>query len=232
MFVPLGTSHLVALALVMTAAAGFIAAVRRRNVPRLVRAVRAALAALLAGSWMAWVIFVYAQGWSSVGTLLPMNLCDWATIVVEITLLFPNQRSYELGYFWVLGGTLQALVTPALALDFPSPAFVIFFALHGGVMVSILFLTIGVEMRPWPSSIPRVAFWSLVYLATTLTINARFGTNFGFLSAKPPEPSLLDYLSPWPIYIVEEILLGGAIIVLLYAPYLIHDRIAARRARL
>ena len=126
----------------MITAAGLVAAVRRWRAPGLDRTVRAALSALLIGSWVAWVILVYAQGWNSVGTLLPMNLCDWATIVVTISLLFPNQWSYELAYFWALGGTLQALITPALALDFPDPAFVIFFALHGGVIVSVLFLTV------------------------------------------------------------------------------------------
>lgn len=228
MFVPFGTSHVTALALIVGGAAALIALARRWAAPALIRSVRVALASWLMACWAAWVVFVYARGWNSVATLLPMNLCDWATIVVTVTLLVPNQWCYELGYFWGLGGTLQALVTPALTIDFPSPAFLLFFALHGGVIVSVLFLTFATRMRPWPSSLPRVAFWSFVYLSSALAVNALFGTNFGFLSAKPAEPSLLDYLSPWPVYIFEEVLLGAGIIALLYAPYFVRDRIVAR----
>lgn len=230
MFVPFGASHLTALALIVGAACVLIVVGRLWNAPWLIGTIRAALAMLLIACWVIWFLFMYAQGWISVATLLPMHLCDWATIVVTITLFHPNQRTYELGYFWALGGTLQALLTPALALDFPNPAFVVFFALHGGVIVSVLFLTLGLRMRPRASSIPHVAAWSFAYLAAALAINALFGTNFGFLSGKPAEPSLLDYLGPWPVYIAEEVLLAAALIALLYAPFYFYDQVVVRRA--
>lgn len=230
MFALFGASHVVVLALIGGAACLLIVVGRLWNVARLTATIRAALAMFLIVCWAIWFLYVYAQGWISVATLLPMHLCDWATIAVVVTLLYPNQRSYELAYFWALSGTLQALLTPALTLDFPSPAFVLFFSLHGGVIASVLFLTLGIGMRPWPSSIPRVAAWSFAYLVAALAINALFRTNFGFLSAKPAEPSLLDYLGPWPIYIAEEVLLGAVLIALLYAPFYFYDRSVAGRA--
>ena len=105
----------------------------------------------------------------------------------------------------------------------------IFFVLHGGVIVSVLFLTLGLRMRPWPSSIPRVVIWSASYLVSAIVVNAAFGTNFGFLSAKAAQPSLLDYLAPWPYYIIELVLVGLGTIAALYAPFFFRDWIAGRR---
>ncbi len=144
------------------------------------------------------------------------------------TLIRPNQRTYELAYFWALGGTLQALLTPDLQYGFPDLRFDVFFLFHSGIIAAVLYLTFGSRLRPWPSSIPRVLLWSLVYLVLALTVNWAFKTNFGYLSAKPPGPSLLDALAPWPYYIGEMAVLGVISILIYYAPFYVADRLKAR----
>ena len=171
-FVPFEASHLGALGVTFAMAFALTAIVRTWDDPRLVAAIRWVLATILLGSWALWFALLYDKGWLSAATILPMHLCNWATVVVTITLIRPNQRSYELAYFWALGGTLQALLTPDLAVDFPDLRFLIFFALHGGVVASVLFLTLGLRMRPWPSSISRVVAWSLVYFVAAIAVNA------------------------------------------------------------
>ena len=168
------------------------------------------------------------RGWASAQTILPMDLCDWATIAAIATLLRPNQRSYELAYFWALSGTLQALVTPELYYDFPDLRFVVFFVFHGGTIAAVLFLTFARGMRPHPASLPRVLVWSLLYLATALAVNWLFGTNFGYLSGKPTKPSMLDMMGPWPIYIAELAGVGILYLFVLYAPFFTNDRLRPR----
>lgn len=230
-FTPFGASHLVVLAGVFAASFALSAAVRIDRRPFFALGIRWFLATVLVAAWVIWFALLYDKGWLSIATVLPMNLCDWATIAVLATLIRPSERTYELAYFWTLSGTFQALLTPALAVDFPDLRFIVFFALHGGVIVSVLFLTLGLEMRPWPSSIPRVVAWSFLYLAAAMGVNAHFGTNYGFLAEKPVEPSLLDLLAPWPYGIGELIVLGCGFVVLLYAPYLILDWRRARHSR-
>jgi long-chain acyl-CoA synthetase len=222
-FVLFEESHLGALA--ATAAVSLILIVTARIWASywIAAAIRWILAGFLIAGWALWFVLLYNKGWFSAATILPMQLCDWAALVTIITLIRSNQRTYELAYFWALGGTLQALLTPDLAIDFPDPRFLIFFALHGGVIASVLFLTLGLKMRPWPSSIPRVILWSLAYLVAAIAVNGIFGTNFGYLAAKPAQPSLLVFLAPWPYYIAEMMLLGGGFIILLYTPFLIWD---------
>jgi len=226
-FVPFDASHLSALA--ATFGTSLILVAIAWAWPSLAATIRFTLAAVLLATWALRFILLYDRGSFSVATTLPMYLCDWATVVVTISLLRPNQRTYDLAYFWGLGGTLQALLTPDLAIDFPDLQFVIFFILHGGVIVSVLFLTLGLRMRPWPASVPRVVVWSFVYLAAAIAVNAVFGTNFSYLRAKPLQPSLLDFLSPWPCYIAEMLPLGGVFIILLYSPFFVQDWSVSRR---
>lgn len=73
----------------------------------------------MSANWIAWMLLLYEKGWLGIGNALPLNLCDWATAATVITLVTPNQRSYELAYFWALAGTLQGMFTPDVKLAFP-----------------------------------------------------------------------------------------------------------------
>ena len=230
-FVRFGTPHLAVIALAFALPLGLTALVHRTRRTALERTISLAFAAELIATWALWYWLIVSQGWVSAATVLPMNLCDWAAIAALVTLVRPNQWSYELAWFWSLSGTLQALLTPDLAYDFPDLRFVVFFAFHGGVIASVLYLTLGLGMRPWSRSIPRVIAWSLAYLLSALAINSLFHTNFGYLSAKPATPSLLDYLGPWPVYVLALVGLGLLYIFLLYSPFLLADMAARRRDR-
>ena len=198
--------------------------------PLFERRVRLALAGLLIGTWIVWFMLLYARHWFGPGNILPMNLCDWAALLTIVTLLRPGQRSYELAYFWALSGTLQALLTPDLRYDFPDMRFDVFFLFHSGIIAAVLYLTFGARLRPWPSSLPRVVLWSLVYLGCAFAVNAIFNTNFGYLSAKPPGPSLFDAMAPWPYYIGELAVLGLLSILLYYSPFYFADRMRQSRS--
>ncbi len=224
-FVLFGTAHLCAIALAFLVPLVLAMATAMSRNGAFERFVRLAFAALLIGTWIVWFGLLYRRQWFAPGNILPMNLCDWAAILTIVTLLKPGQRTYELAYFWALGGTLQALLTPDLRYGFPDMRFDVFFLFHSGIIAAVLYLTFGSRMRPWPSSIPRVLLWSLVYLGCAVAVNAVFKTNFGYLGAKPPGPSLFDAMAPWPWYIAELALLGGVSVLLYYAPFYFVDRL-------
>jgi hypothetical integral membrane protein (TIGR02206 family) len=228
-FAAFGASHIAVLVLTAAVALGFAIVVRRLRSERFSHAVSLAFAAGLIATWAVWYWLIVKSGWVSAQTILPMDLCDWATIAVVATLIKPHRRTYELAYFWALSGTLQALVTPELFYDFPDLRFVIFFAFHGGTVAAVLYLALACGMRPSSSSLPRVIAWSLFYLVCALAVNRLFGTNFGYLSAKPAKPSLLDLMGPWPIYIAELAGLGILYALVLYAPFFIADRLRGTR---
>lgn len=226
-FQQFGTAHLGAILLTFVAPLG-LCAVNRITDGSITRALDWALAALLLGSEILKFILLYRDNELTIETAAPMRLCNWAAIVTMATLAYPNQGTYELCYFWALGGTLQALLTPDLSYEFPDPRFLSFFALHGGVVASALYLTFCLGMRPVPMSVPWVLAWSFLYLVTAMVANFILKTNFGYLRAKPSHPSLLDYLSPWPFYIPQLFLLAIVSCIVFYMPFFLLDQMRNR----
>jgi hypothetical integral membrane protein (TIGR02206 family) len=219
-----GPAHLGAIALTFMTPL-ILCAISRSGGNIATRIVSWLFVALLVGDKIFWYILLRRDGQLTIENVAPMQLCDWAAITAVITLIYPNQRTYELCYFWGLGGTLQALLTPDLAYGFPDPRFISFFATHGGVIAAALFMTLCMAMRPVPMSIARTLAWSTLYLAAAMMANATLGTNFGYLRTKPANPSLLDYMAPWPFYIGELALLAVVFTVVCYAPFFIIDRL-------
>ena len=224
-FVPFGADHLAAIALAFVVPVVLGIAARLSGRRRLIRALALAFALELIATWILWYWLIAARGWISASTILPMQLCDWAAIAAILALIRPTQTSYELTYFWALSGTLQALLTPDLCCGFPDIRFVVFFAFHDGAIAAALYLLVARGMRPTPASLPRVILWSLGYFVVALAVNAVLHTNFGYLSAKPSKPSLLDLMGPWPIYDFELLALGIGFLLLLYAPFFVADRL-------
>ena len=140
-------------------------------------------------------------------------------------LLSRNQFAYELGYFWGLGGTLQAMITPDVGRGFPGHSVP---ALHARSCrpdrrsaVSHLWAP---GLRPVPKSLPRVIAATLLYVALAGVADYALGTNYGFLRGKGDHVSLLTWLAPWPWYIGELVLIGLLSVAVYYAPFFVVDR--------
>jgi hypothetical integral membrane protein (TIGR02206 family) len=220
-FVLFGPAHLTVLALAFLFPLAASSATRGR--PKGDRAVRRFLAALLLCEWSAFYLVFLVKGWLNLSNGLPLSLCDWAEAVLIMALLSKNQFAYELGYFWGLGGSLQALITPDLAYDFPDVRFLIFMADHAGIIASLLYLTLGTRLRPTPASLPRVIGASLVYPMVAGVFDYALGANYGYLHDKGGHVSLLTLLAPWPWYIGELVLIGLLSVAIYYTPFFLYD---------
>ncbi len=230
LFVLFGPAHLTAIALTLTVPLALALLARHEHLGRHAdRLARMGLAGFLCLGWILWYGQTLARHELRLDNGLPMNLCDWAEIALLVALLTRNQFAYELGYFWGLGGTLQGVLTPTVYYDFPDPQFILFFVQHGGVVAALLYLTLGIGMRPTPRSLPRVAVASFCYLGAAALADWVLGVNYGFLRAKPLGQNLLTAMSPWPWYIPELVAAGFAFMLLYYLPFALVDWIGPRR---
>jgi hypothetical integral membrane protein (TIGR02206 family) len=216
-FVLFGPVHLAILAAVPGAAA-LLAWIGRQS-PVTVRQTRLTLGLLLLVNELTW--YGYRLGTEGVRLPegLPLQLCDLALWMTVTALLTLRPWSYELAYFAGLGGSSMALLTPDLwapSWTYPTGYF---FAAHGGVIASILFLTWSGMLRPRPSSLWRSFGLLNLYMVSVGLFNAVFGTNYMYLRRKPEAASLLDYLGPWPVYILAGQALALAIFALLWLPF-------------
>jgi hypothetical integral membrane protein (TIGR02206 family) len=229
-FVPFGPSHLTAIAVALLLPLALALLARHEHLGRGAdRVTRILLAAFLAVGWLSWLALGLARGTLGLDNGLPMNLCDWAELILIVALLTRHQFAYELGYFWGLGGTLQGVLTPTIYWDFPDPQFLFFFIQHGGVVASLLYLTLGTRLRPTLASLPRVIAATFAYVGVAALVDWLLGVNYGFLRAKPAGQNLLTLMAPWPWYIPELVGCGLVFILIYYAPFAIADAVGRKR---
>ncbi len=168
----------------------------------------------------------------SIDNLLPFHLCDIAAITAGLALLTRRPLLCALTYFWGLAATFQGLLTPAITVGFPHLPFVMFFVHHFAVVTAALYLPIVVGWRPklpiWKGPLEIYA-WTQVYLACAMTANHLLGSNFAFASHPPDNPSLIDYLGPWPWYLLSMQAIAGLFFLLLTVPFAIRSKINLSR---
>jgi hypothetical integral membrane protein (TIGR02206 family) len=198
-FVPFGAAHVGALACVALAAGLLVLLVRAR--PRLAASVRRVLAAGIVGLLSFELAVASREGWLSWKTVLPLELCDAALVLAVVTLLRPRQTPAEIVYFWAGSGTLLAMLTPELPWGFPRWEFVVFFGLHGLVLVAALVLVFGLGLRPGPGAPWRMLGITAGWAAFVGLVNLVLGTNFMYLRHKPTVATPLDWMGPWPVYV-------------------------------
>jgi hypothetical integral membrane protein (TIGR02206 family) len=91
--------------------------------------------------------------------------------------------------------------------------------MHGGVIATAVVLVAGCGIRPQPGAAWRAFGWTLAYAAIVGIVDIFTGANFLWLRAKPPQPTLLDRLGPWPVYILAAGAIGLAGFHLLALPF-------------
>jgi hypothetical integral membrane protein (TIGR02206 family) len=188
------------------------------------RSICFAISALLMINYVAYLIVARQFGVAAWQKMLPMQLCDWAMVVIIVALWTGSRRWLELAYFWGIGGTLQALITPNLRFGFPDLRFISFFVAHSGIIIGIIFLMLIYGFRPRPMGIFRTIAWTEFYFLIAFTIDLLTDENYGFLLHKPEASSLLSFLSDSrPIYLIEFHLLAWIFFCVLYAPFAIVD---------
>ena len=218
-FVPYSLSHVGVL--VLFAAAIFALYRARQNIraPLANGLIRYSLAGFLLLSEVAvqsWQILT--ENWT-LAYSLPLQLCSISLLLSVIMLLTYSYRVYEITYFLGLGGASQAMLTPDLLYPYPHFIFFIFFLAHAAIILACLFMTWVEEYRPTLRSMWKAFGFLNLLLPFVLWVNHVTGGNYMFISRKPLHPSLLDYLGPYPWYILS---LEGVAILLFLLLYLPH----------
>lgn len=210
-----GLVHLLILCAVPSLAALLTVAHRRLLIhPRMLRYTLAFLLFLCSGSYYASFAL---RGDRMFPDHVPLELCDASLWLVILSLLTLKPAFFDLAYYFALAGASMSLLTPNLV----APSLFLsaqFFADHGLLVVSVLYLVWSRQARPRPRSAIRAMLALNIFAAVAGTFDAIFKTDYMFLRSKPPTVSALDFFGPWPWYIVscEGVALG--LFLLLYLP--------------
>ncbi len=150
-------------------------------------------------------------------------MCGASVFLVIFLLLTHNRTVFHLVYFWGLGGASMAILTPDIAYSFPHVLYITYFTSHALIIIGIVHMMVNFGYRPTMKSLAAVIAFSNLYLLLMFPVNRWLGTNFLFISEKPEAGSLLDFMGPWPWYVVGMEIVGILVFCLLYMPYLVAD---------
>lgn len=86
-----------------------------------------------------WLIKTNQWDW---GDSLSLKLCGISMYLSCYTLITKNYKIYEIIYFLGLAGAIQDVLTPDIKYNFPHFKYIQFFITHGGIIISICYMTL------------------------------------------------------------------------------------------
>jgi hypothetical integral membrane protein (TIGR02206 family) len=165
-----------------------------------------------------WVINIANGSWT-VQWSLPLHLCEAGCFLVAVSLWWRLRFAFEMSYFWGLGGTMPGLFSPSIPGHFPDPVYFQYYAQHGLLVLGAFYLVIALGMRPARRAVMRVTMATAIYAAAVGIVDYITGGNYLFLRDLPPTKTALDYMGPWPWYIVTLTIAAIVVFNLLYLPF-------------
>ena len=199
--------------------------------------VRCALAFLLLCSEMAYYWRLVAQPWLEPNAMnnLPIGVCGWAAIFCAFMLVGKVQGFFDISYFWLLSGSVFALLTPT-PLNYAGPTrfrYYQFWGEHTLGYIAIFYMIFVHGMRPTfksavKSYVALAALSAFAYWVNTMIP----GANYLYMARPEAAPSVLDILPP---NFALRLTIMAAVITLMYAmaylPWSLKDKKAAAKAK-
>ncbi|MCH6267308.1 MULTISPECIES: TIGR02206 family membrane protein [Neobacillus] len=148
-------------------------------------------------------LWMYVNGNWKASHSLPLELCNISLLLTIIFLFSRKKLLYEILLFTGLLGATQAIFTPSLNYDFPHFRFFHFFITHMVIVWVPLYFTWAKGFRPTIWSCVKLFVFINVLAPTVLLINYLVDGNYMYLNHKPKHASLLDFLGPYPYYILS-----------------------------
>lgn len=160
--------------------------------------------------------------------VLPFHLCGMSVLLAAIMLITRSRRIYELVYFWGLAGASMAIITPDIEYTFPDIIYITYFTSHALIVVGVLLMTVLFRYRPTLRSLGKALVLTNVYMFMVIPLNLVLDTNYLYVRHKPAGGTLIDFLGPWPWYILALEAIGTLFFSAVYAPWLVRDLIARK----
>ena len=128
---------------------------------------------------------------------LPIGVCGWAVIFCSYMLVGKKQALFDISYFWLLSGSLFALITPT-PLTYTGPTrfrYYQFWMEHTLGYIAIFYMIFVHGMRPTVRSAIRSYAALLAMVVLAYGVNQMIpGANYLYMARPEAAPSVLDIL--------------------------------------
>ncbi len=140
---------------------------------------------------------------------LPLQLCDLAAFVAGAAMVWQTRWVRSLLYFWGIGLSTQAFLTPTLTVGLGNPKYWMFFIGHTMIVGSAVYDVVVLRYRPKLKDVGAAIAISLCYVAAAIATNLildRSGllaegvrANYGYMgNTLSKNRTIIDELGKWP----------------------------------
>lgn len=159
---------------------------------------------------------------------LPIGVCTWTVILGSFLMVGKSQTLFDIIYFWLLSGSLFALITPT-PLTYTGPTryrYYQFWLEHTLGYISLFYLIFVHKMRPTVRSavksyVTLAALCALAYWVNTMIP----GANYLYMARPEAAPSVLDILpANFALRTGIMALVITAMFALAYLPWYLKDK--------
>jgi len=160
---------------------------------------------------------------------LPFHLCHIALLASTIALYNKNKILFEVSFFWGVGASFQAILTPDMS-DFDNNLSLLTFYLHHALIIAhVLWLIVVEKMGCRKGSILRTMVITNLFAAVIYPINLVIGgkANYMYLINKPPVNNPL-LMGEWPWYILNLEIIIVLYMGVLYIPFFLKNLKSAK----
>ena len=163
---------------------------------------------------------------------LPITVCGWVVVFSSYMLLGKSQTLFDICYFWLLSGSVFALITPTV-IEYTGPTrfrYYQFWLEHTLGYVAVFYMIFVHKMRPTIKSAVKAYIGMVILAVIAYFVNDMLpGANYLFMAKPEDTPSVLDILPP---NFALRITVMAAVITLMYGlaylPWYLKDRKAAK----
>ena len=165
---------------------------------------------------------------------LPISVCGWAVVFCSFMVIGKTQCLFDISYFWLLCGSVFALLTPT-PLNYTGPTrfrYYQFWAEHTLGYIAVFYMIFVHGMRPTVKSAIRswVALAVLAVIAYCSNVLIGPGANYLFMARPEATPSVLDILPPnFALRITIMAAVITALYFVAYLPWYLKDRKAKQK---
>jgi len=150
---------------------------------------------------------------------LPLHICRLLALLAPFVIWKENKFWLGVFYFWIIVGTLNAVITPDLEWGIPHWTYYYYFILHVFLVLLPLYYTIVLKFRVRARDLWNAYWTANVFLIISLPINFLLESNYMFTRHKPLVPTLIDSMGPWPWYLVSLQFLALLLFIIVYLPF-------------
>lgn len=215
-----GATHLGLLGITALVSAGAVWIIRS------IRATSTQTTVIRTAGWVLLTIALVQTIWSAlpsnwnINSSLPLHYSDLLRFITAIALISGLRWAVAVSYYWGLTLNLQAIITPHPSmLAGPTVDFLLYWVLHICVLAAPLVLVWGIGFLPQWRDFALTYLLAIGWAILVMPINAWLGTNYGFVNYPPDGASLVDWLGPWPIYVVWMAVIAGSLWALMTWPW-------------